>query len=83
MVAEVVPAERLLAAAIEYAQTIAEFAPVALRLAKQAVRSAEELPVSAALAHEKSLLATALATDDHREGIDAFLARRAPRFDGR
>jgi enoyl-CoA hydratase/carnithine racemase len=83
VVTEVVPAERLLAAAIDYAQTVASFAPVAVRLARQAVRAAEELPVSAALAHEKSLLATALATDDHREGIDAFLARRSPRFAGR
>jgi enoyl-CoA hydratase/carnithine racemase len=83
VVTEVVPAERLLAAAIDYAQTVASFAPVAVRLARQAVRAAEELPVSAALAHEKSLLATALATDDHREGIDAFLAKRSPRFAGR
>ena len=83
VVTEVVPAERLLAAAIDYAQTVAQFAPVAVRLAQQAVRAAEELPVSAALAHEKSLLATALATDDHREGIDAFLAKRSPRFAGR
>jgi enoyl-CoA hydratase/carnithine racemase len=83
VVSEVVPAERLLAAAIDYAQTVASFAPVAVRLARQAVRAAEELPVSAALAHEKSLLATALATDDHREGIDAFLAKRSPRFAGR
>jgi enoyl-CoA hydratase/carnithine racemase len=83
VVTEVVPAERLLAAAIDYARTVASFAPVAVRLARQAVRAAEELPVSAALAHEKSLLATALATDDHREGIDAFLARRSPRFAGR
>ena len=83
VVAEVVPAERLLAAAIEYAQAVAQFAPVAVRLARQAVRTAEELPVSSALAHEKSLFASALATDDHREGIDAFLARRPPRFAGR
>jgi enoyl-CoA hydratase/carnithine racemase len=83
VVTEVVPAERLLAAAIDYARTVASFAPVAVRLARQAVRAAEELPVSAALAHEKSLLATALATDDHREGIDAFLNKRSPRFAGR
>jgi enoyl-CoA hydratase/carnithine racemase len=83
VVTEVVPAERLVAAAIDYAQTVASFAPVAVRLARQAVRAAEELPVSAALAHEKSLLATTLATDDHREGIDAFLAKRSPRFAGR
>jgi enoyl-CoA hydratase/carnithine racemase len=82
VVTEVVPAERLLAAAIDYARTVTQFAPVAVRLARQAVRSAEELPVSAALAHEKALFATALATDDHREGIDAFLAKRAPRFAG-
>jgi len=83
VVTEVVPAERLLAAAIDYAQAVAQFAPVAVRLARQGVRAAEELPVSAALAYEKSLLATALATDDHREGIDAFLAKRPPRFAGR
>jgi enoyl-CoA hydratase/carnithine racemase len=83
VVTEVVPAERLLAAAIDYGQAVAEFAPVAVRLARQAVRSAEELPLSSALAHERSLFATVLATDDHREGIDAFLARRPPRFAGR
>jgi enoyl-CoA hydratase/carnithine racemase len=81
--AEVVPAERLVEAAVSLANTIGGFGPVAVRLARQGLRASEEMPISAALALEKSLLATALSTEDHVEGIDALLDKRAPRFTGR
>lgn len=81
--AEVVPAERLVEAAVSLANTIAGFGPVAIRLARQGLRASEEMPITAALALEKSLLATALSTEDHVEGITALLDKRAPRFTGR
>lgn len=83
LVAEVVPAERLLQAATSLAIDLAAFSPVAMRLARQALRAAEELPLTSALALERSLFATALASADHIEGIDAFLEKRRPRFEGR
>ena len=83
IVDRVVPAERVVAAAADVAGQIAAHAPLALRAARGAVRRSEELPLSAALEHERAQLVTLLSTEDHREGIDAFLEKRAPEFTGR
>jgi enoyl-CoA hydratase/carnithine racemase len=83
MVADVVPPERVVAAGVAKAQELAAFSPIAARLNKAAVRASEEMPITAALEHERSLLGTLLSTEDHFEGIDAFLEKRAPRFTGR
>jgi enoyl-CoA hydratase/carnithine racemase len=83
LVARVVPAERLVDAAVALAARVAEGAPLALRAARSALRRSEELPVSAALEHDRSLLQMLLSTDDRSEGIEALLERRAPVFAGR
>jgi enoyl-CoA hydratase/carnithine racemase len=53
---------------------------VAARLAKQAVRAAERLPLDAGMDYERRLFEQARATDDCDEGIAAFLARRPASF---
>jgi enoyl-CoA hydratase/carnithine racemase len=83
MVARVVPAERIVAAGIALATEVSAFSPVATRLSKAAVRASEEMPLNGALEHERALLGTLLSTEDHFEGIDAFLEKRAARFTGR
>jgi enoyl-CoA hydratase/carnithine racemase len=83
LVAEVVPPEHLETAALELAVTVAGHGPVATRLARRAVRAAEELPISGGLALEKSFLGTLLSTEDHIEGIDALLEKRPPVWSGR
>ncbi|QRP43147.1 enoyl-CoA hydratase/isomerase family protein [Amycolatopsis sp. FDAARGOS 1241] len=83
LVSHVVPAERVVAAGIALAGEVAAFGPVAARLSKAAVRASEELPLAGGLEHERALLGTLLSTEDHFEGIDAFLEKRAPRFTGR
>ncbi|MCO1613400.1 enoyl-CoA hydratase-related protein [Micromonospora tulbaghiae] len=83
LVSQVVPAERVVEAGIALASSIAARSPVAARLGKQALRTAEEVGLTAGLAHERSLLLTLLSTDDHIEGIDAFLEKRPARFTGR
>ncbi|ADL47295.1 MULTISPECIES: enoyl-CoA hydratase-related protein [Micromonospora] len=83
LVSQVVPAERVVEAGIALAASIAARSPVAVRLGKQALRTAEEVGLTAGLAHERSLLLTLLSTDDHIEGIDAFLEKRPARFTGR
>jgi enoyl-CoA hydratase len=68
---------------MEIATTIAGYSPIALELAKTAIRAAMEAPLSAGLAHERELFVAAFASDDRVEGVRAFLEKREPRFTGR
>ncbi len=83
LVNRVVPAECIVEAGIAAASSLAVHSPIAARLGKAALRASEELPMSGGLEHERALLGTLLSTDDHIEGIDAFLEKRTPRFTGR
>ncbi len=70
----------VLARATELATAMATKSPVALRLAKEALRAAAELPLGAALAREIDLFTLAFQSDDAKEGIRAFQEKRAPDF---
>ena len=58
---------------LEIARNIAQFSPLALRIAKNAVRAAAEMPLGAGLKYERELFITAFASDQSREAIKAFL----------
>jgi enoyl-CoA hydratase len=79
----VYPAGELRSRTLEIAARIAAKSPVALRLAKEAVRAAAEMPLSTGLAYETELFVTCFASDDRREGVEAFLAKRTANFTGR
>ncbi|HET7703129.1 MAG TPA: enoyl-CoA hydratase-related protein [Candidatus Limnocylindrales bacterium] len=83
LVSRVVPAEDTLAAALELARTIAAQPPVAVLAAKEAVRMAEELPLSAGLRHERRAFFALFASDDQGEGMAAFVEKRRPSWKGR
>jgi enoyl-CoA hydratase len=68
---------------MEMAHAIAAHSPVALALAKAAVRTALESPMSAGLNYERELFITAFSSEDKREGVAAFLEKRAPDFKGK
>lgn len=64
------------------AERMARWSPVSLRLIKQSVRAAMETPLSAGLELEKELFLAAFASEDGREGVQAFVEKRDPMFRG-
>jgi enoyl-CoA hydratase/carnithine racemase len=69
--------------AIELAQVVARRPPIAVRLGKQAVLAADEMPLAGGLDHERRLYELAMATEDRIEGMSAFIEKRKPNFRGR
>jgi enoyl-CoA hydratase len=83
LVARVVAKEACLAEAKRVARDIAAKGPVATRLAKEAVDRAFEGSLTLGVEYERRLLYLALASDDAKEGLNAFLEKRRPEFKGR
>ncbi len=82
LVNRVVDKESWLEEAHELARTVAERPPIAVRLAKQAVLTAEETALSAGIENERRLYELAMATEDRVEGMRAFLEKREPKYRG-
>jgi enoyl-CoA hydratase len=74
----VVAREALEREALALAQRIAQRPALAVRLAREAVQLAFETPLESGLEEERRLFALAFASDDAREGMDAFIERRVP-----
>ena len=83
LVARVVPDELAVEDALALAAKIATKSPIALRVAKEAVNAAYEMPLTDALAHERRLFYLLFASEDQKEGMAAFLEKRTPDFKGR
>jgi enoyl-CoA hydratase len=81
-VLEVVPSEQLAARTHELATRIATGSPHSQRLIKQLVYEGLTAPVGEHLARHTTALAACFRSDDHREGVAAFLERRPARFTG-
>ena len=83
LVHEVVPGRTLARRGDELAAALAARAPIALRLAKEALRAAHDLPLAEGLRLEGDLYVLLQTTRDRDEGIASFRGKRAPRFTGR
>ncbi|HEU6444723.1 MAG TPA: enoyl-CoA hydratase-related protein [Gaiellaceae bacterium] len=83
LVSRVVAKEAWLEEAKRVARDVAQKGPVATRLAKEAVDRAFEAPLSLGLEYERRLLYLAFASEDAKEGLDAFVEKRRPDFKGR
>ena len=83
LVNTVVAAEELEAKTMEIANRIAEKSPVALRMAKEAVKTASRSTLDEGLRREIDLFALCFSSEDKDEGVTAFLEKRKPEFKGR
>jgi enoyl-CoA hydratase len=83
LVNEVVAPDQLLPRGEAIARVIAGMAPLAIRYALEAVDRGYDLPLQEALFLEAALFGTSCGTADKGEGTAAFLAKRAPVWQGR
>jgi len=82
LVDKVVPPEILEEEVGQLAETIASKSPLIMKLAKKAINRGMYTDLAAGLAYEKANVALCFATEDHNEGIAAFLEKRKPEFKG-
>jgi enoyl-CoA hydratase len=78
--AEVVPLEKLQAAARSLATEIGAKSPLALRIAKESMDRAEDMPIEAGYRLEQDYTARTSLLADSREARDAYREKRAPQW---
>lgn len=83
LVDEIVPHAELEARTMELAEKIASKSPLAVRLAKAAVKASVTMPLDQGLRHEQSLFSVVFSTEDKEEGVRAFQEKRPPKWKGR
>jgi enoyl-CoA hydratase len=80
LVSRVVAADKVVEEAIATASVIAGFSLPAVMMAKEAINRAYEVPLSEGMLFERRLFHSLFATEDQKEGMAAFVEKRAPRF---
>jgi enoyl-CoA hydratase len=83
LVDKVVPADRLMEEAKGLAGKFVSKAPMALRLAKKAINEGVNVPLREGLSLEALYFGDLCGTEDKNEGVDAFLNKRPPRYQGK
>ena len=83
LVNNVVPAQDLEGAVSEFVGKILSKSPVVLAIMKLAVNRGIDMDIDSALYYEAEYFGSALATEDAKEGLEAFLERRRPQFKGK
>ena len=78
----VVAPDALLDKGMELARMIAAKGPVAVKMSKHLVVHGQDLDLANANTHEADVFGLLCATDDKREGMAAFLEKRAPKWTG-
>ena len=80
LVNKVVPVEQLMETVMALAKKIASKAQLAVRYSKSAINRGYETDMDTAIAFENQVFALCFATEDQKEGMAAFVEKRAPQF---
>jgi enoyl-CoA hydratase len=83
LVARVVPAAELMGEAMKVAEIIAGMSLPSVMVAKEAVNRAFEVSLAEGIAFERRVFHALFATEDQKEGMAAFVAKRPPQFHNR
>ncbi|WP_372369458.1 enoyl-CoA hydratase-related protein [Candidatus Uabimicrobium sp. HlEnr_7] len=75
--------EELMPETMKMAETIAAKAPLAVSLCKKAINMGTNMDISRAIEFEADLFAESFATNDRKEGIEAFVQKRKANFVGK
>ncbi|CAK9301481.1 unnamed protein product [Gordionus sp. m RMFG-2023] len=80
LVSKIFPVDKLVEETLKLAQKIAGFSPLIVAMAKEAVNAAYELSLKEGMRFERKGFYATFATSDRKEGMQAFLDKREPRF---
>jgi enoyl-CoA hydratase len=83
LVNKVVPVELYLQEAVKLAKEIAQMSPIAVQLAKEAVNKSYDSSLQEGLYFERKNFYMLFASEDQKEGMNAFIEKRAPVFKGK
>ena len=80
LVSRVVPAKKLMEVDLDAAERIAEKSMIATMTIKEAVKRGEESSLAEGLLFERRVFHALFATEDQKEGMNAFVEKREPQF---
>jgi enoyl-CoA hydratase len=83
LVSRVVPADKLMEEALAVAERIASLSQPIAMMVKEAVNRAFETTLAEGVRFERRLFHSTFATEDQKEGMAAFIAKRKPAFRNR
>ncbi|WP_439683662.1 enoyl-CoA hydratase [Cupriavidus oxalaticus] len=83
LVSRVVPADKLLDEVLAAAETIAGFSLPVVMMIKESVNAAYETTLAEGVHFERRLFHSTFASEDQKEGMAAFVEKRAPNFQHR
>ncbi|EFN75354.1 probable enoyl-CoA hydratase, mitochondrial [Harpegnathos saltator] len=80
LVSKVFPADKLIGEAVKLGERISSHSQIIVGFAKRAVNTAYETSLQQGIVYEKQLFHCTFATADQKEGMDAFMEKRSPKF---
>jgi enoyl-CoA hydratase len=78
-----VPEEQLLEEAKKLAKKIAQKSPISIRATLQLLNACKEKPFHEAVRYEAELFGSVFTSEDAKEGVQAFIEKRSPNFQGK
>ncbi|NNH36743.1 enoyl-CoA hydratase [Acinetobacter sp. NIPH 2377] len=83
LASQVVPDSETISTAIKMAKTIARLPPIALEQIKEVALMSEDVPLNAGLSLERKSFQLLFDTQDQKEGMQAFIEKRHPQYQGK